>query len=68
VIEFFVDGSRVELHNLRDDPNEQRNLAASQSAKAQAMTSSLHAWQQETYAAIPRDANPAYDPRADRPR
>ena len=68
LIEFFEDGGHVELYNLRADPNEERDLAASQPARAKALTRTLHAWQQETLAAIPRDANPAYDPQADRPR
>jgi outer membrane lipoprotein-sorting protein len=68
LIEFFEGGGHVELYNLRDDPNEERDLAASQPARAKVMTQTLHAWQRETHAAIPRDANPAYDPQADRPR
>ena len=68
LIEFFEDGGHVELYNLRDDPNEERDLAASQPARATALAQTLHAWQQETHAAIPREANPAYDPQADRPR
>jgi len=68
LIEFFEDGGHVELYNLRDDPHETRDLAASQPSRARAMAQALHAWQRETAAAIPRAANPAYDPRAERPR
>jgi arylsulfatase A len=68
LIEFFEDGGHVELYNLRADPNEERNLAASQPAKARALAQTLRVWQKETHAAIPREANPAYDPQADRPR
>jgi len=68
LIEFFEDGGRVELYNLRDDPNEERDLTASQPDRASALAQTLHAWQKETRAAIPRDANPAYDPLAIRPR
>jgi len=68
LVEFFEDGGRVELYNLRDDPHEERNLAAKQPVKAATLSRTLHAWQQETGAAIPRDANPDYDPQADRPR
>jgi arylsulfatase A-like enzyme len=68
LIEFFEDGGHVELYNLRDAPHEERDLAASQPARAKALAQSLHAWQKETHAAIPRDANSAYDPQADRPR
>ncbi len=68
LVEFFEDGGRVELYNLRDDPNEGRNLAATMPDKAKALTATLHAWQKETGAAIPSEPNPAYDPKADRPR
>ncbi|MFM9195610.1 MAG: sulfatase/phosphatase domain-containing protein, partial [Planctomycetia bacterium] len=68
LIEFFEDGGHVELYNLRDDPHEERNLATSQPARAQALAQTLHTWQRDTQAAIPREANPAYDPHADRPR
>ena len=68
LIEFFEDSGHVELYNLRADPNEERDLAASQPARAKALAQTLRVWQQETHAAIPRDANPAYDPQAERPR
>ena len=68
LIEFFEDGGRMELYNLRDDPNEKRDLAAAQPDRLAALSRTLRDWQQETGAAIPRDSNPAYDPKADRPR
>lgn len=68
LIEFFEDGGRVELYNLRDDPAETRNLALTLSGKTRALSAALRAWQQETNAAVPRGANPAYDPQANRPR
>lgn len=68
LVEFFEDGGRVELYNLRDDPNEKRDLAATQPDRVAALSKTLHAWQEETAAFIPRDSNPAYDPKADRPR
>lgn len=68
LVEFFDDGGRVELYDLADDPGEQRNLVASMPDKARALLATLHAWQRETKAAIPREANPAFDPRAERPR
>ena len=68
LVEFFEDGGRVELYNLREDPNEQRNLAATMPDKTKTLTATLHAWQKETGAAIPSEPNPAYDPKADRPR
>ena len=68
LIEFFEDGGRVELYNVRDDPGETRNLAQALPSKVRALSVALRAWQKETSAAVPRDANPAYDPQADRPR
>jgi len=68
LIEFFEDGGRVELYNLRDDPGERRDLARTMPDKARALAADLDAWQRETKAAIPTLANPAYDPRAERPR
>jgi len=68
LIEFFEDGGRVELYDLAADPNESRDLAATMPERAAALTAVLHAWQEETGAAIPRDANPAYDPAARRPQ
>lgn len=68
LIEFFEDVGRMELYNLRDDPHEERDLSASQPSRAKSLADTLHAWQRDTRAAIPREANPAFDPRADRPR
>lgn len=68
LIEFFEDGGRHELYNLRDDPGERTDLARRDPERARTLTATLHAWQRETAAAIPRDANPAYDPAAGRPR
>jgi arylsulfatase A len=68
LIEFFEDGGRLELYNLSDDPAEQHDLAQAQPDRVRRLTAALKAWQRETGATIPRDANPAYDPRAERPR
>lgn len=68
LIEFFEDGGHVELYDLRNDPGETRDLAGRLPDRARALAGTLHAWQLETKAAIPTVANPAYDPRADRPR
>jgi len=68
LIEFFENGGRAELYNLRADPGEKRDLARTMPEKARDLTTALHAWQEETKAAIPTQANPAYDPQADRPR
>jgi arylsulfatase A-like enzyme len=68
LIEFFEDGGSVELYNLRDDPDEKRDLAASQPDRVAVLSRALHDWQQATGAAMTRGVNPAYDPTADRPR
>jgi arylsulfatase A-like enzyme len=68
LIEFFENGGRRELYNLRDDPNEEHNLAATMPKKAEALYQTLKKWQQETQAALPRGDNPDFDPKADRPR
>jgi len=68
LVEFFEDGGRVELYDLSTDPGERRDLAATMPGKAAALAGRLRAWQRETRAAIPTQANPAYEPEADRPR
>lgn len=66
LVEFFEDGGRVELYNLRDDPGEQRNLSAIDSDTTKTLSAALRAWQKETKAAIPDQKNPAYNPDAQR--
>lgn len=68
LIEFYEDGGRRELYNLKSDPNEERDLAKTQPEKAAALYRALQSWQSETGAAIPKKANPNYDPKAERPR
>jgi len=68
LIEFFEDGGRRELYDLREDPGEEHDLAARQPDRVEQLGARLRAWQAATGAALPRDANPAYDPRAERPR
>lgn len=68
LIEFFEEGGHVELFNLKNDPNEEKNLAASMPDKAAALTKTLRAWQKETGALLPEGPNPNYDPKAERPR
>ena len=68
LIEFFEDGGRVELYDLANDPSERRDLSREMPERTAGLSKTLHAWQRETAAAIPREANPAYDPQADRPR
>jgi arylsulfatase A len=68
LVEFFEDGGRLELYDLADDPTEQRDLSRAMPDRTSALAHTLHAWQHDTAAALPAGANPAYDPRADRPR
>lgn len=53
LIERFDDGS-LELYNLDEDLGEQRNLASRQADMAEKLRDELHAWRQETGAAMPR--------------
>ncbi len=68
LIQFFEDGGRHELYNLETDPHEERNLAQSNPAKADALQAALTSWQEATGALLPSQPNPAFDPAADRPR
>ena len=68
LIEFFEDGGRIELFNLKTDPNEEQNLATTMPDKAAALSQSLRAWQKETGALLPSGPNPIYDSKAERPR
>ncbi|MFN5901235.1 MAG: sulfatase [Planctomyces sp.] len=68
LLEFFEDGGHVELYDLQQDPNEQRDLAAAMPEKRDEMTRILKTWQQETKAAIPSRDNPDFDPQAQRTR
>lgn len=68
LIEFFEEGGRVELFNLKNDPNEEKNLAEIMPDKAASLAKTLQAWQKETHALLPPGPNPNYDPKAARPR
>lgn len=68
LIEFYEDGGRRELYNLKTDPNESHDLAKAEPERAATMYQTLLAWQKETGAAVPSGPNPKYDPKAARPR
>jgi arylsulfatase A-like enzyme len=68
LIEFFEDGGRQSLFDLRNDPNERHDLAQAMPEKAAALYRALQQWQTETKAAIPRNLNPGYDSKLSRPR
>ncbi len=61
LIEHFEDGS-LELFNLRADPSEQTDMAASDPARVAAMRGKLEAWRRSVGASMPR-GNPDYQPR-----
>ena len=63
LIEFF-EGPRLDLYNLRQDPNEQHNLATREPDHAERLHQQLQTWQQATAAAMPPGPNPNYDPSA----
>jgi arylsulfatase A-like enzyme len=52
LIEWFEDGS-LELFNLRDDPGEQRDLAAVNPQKTQELHARLVGWRDDTHALMP---------------
>ena len=61
LIESFETGG-IELFNLREDPNESRDLAPSMPAKAGELRARLTAWRASVRAPVPSQPNPAYDP------
>ncbi|MEN9555974.1 MAG: hypothetical protein RLZZ232_2260 [Planctomycetota bacterium] len=68
LIEFFEDGGSLELYNLKDDPNEERDLSRTNPEKTAQLRDVLKNWQRETGAALPPGPNPAFDPKAERQR
>jgi arylsulfatase A-like enzyme len=52
----------VELYNLKDDPGEHSNLAASKPEKRDELLADLLEWIKETGAPISSEPNPTYDP------
>lgn len=55
----YFEQQKVQLFNLRADPGEQEDLAASQPALAQALTDRLRQWQRSVGAAV-MESNPDY--------
>jgi arylsulfatase A-like enzyme len=60
LVEFFED-HRVELYNLRTDPQETKDLTAAEPARADALRRQLHGWRQRVGAQLPTP-NPNYAP------
>ncbi len=61
LVEFYED-ARAELYNLKEDPGEEKDLAAAMPEKAAAMRKTLHDWRRSVGAQMP-EANPDYDPK-----
>jgi arylsulfatase A len=59
LIEFHED-NRVELYDLKNDPEEKADLAAKESSRAENLRKRLHRWRSEVGAQMPVP-NPAYD-------
>jgi len=60
LVEIFED-NRMELYDLKNDPEEQRDLAATEPKKAAELRSELAAWRSRVGAQLPTP-NPDYDP------
>jgi len=58
----YYEDNRMELFNLKTDPAETKNLAATHPAKAKALREKLDAWRKETDAKAPTK-NPDWQPR-----
>jgi arylsulfatase A-like enzyme len=58
----YYEDDRMELFNLKTDPAETKNLAATHPAKAKALREKLDAWRKETDAKAPTK-NPDWQPR-----
>jgi arylsulfatase A len=58
LVEYFEDGRR-ELFNLRDDPQESRNIAMERPETAESLSRQLTEWRKDVAAKLPQ-ANPQY--------
>lgn len=68
LIEFFEDGGRQRLFNLRNDPDESRDLTKTEPELKDSLYRALRAWQKSTGAICPIEANPNFDASVSRPR
>lgn len=66
LVEFFEDG-RLELYDLKTDPQEKHDLAAARPEEARLLRARLEAWRAAVGAQIPLP-NPEHDPEKDRGR
>ncbi len=63
--EYFEDGA-LELYNLKQDIREQHNLAEQNPEKLRELHRILKEWQENIGAPIPNQANPEFDPEAEK--
>ncbi len=63
--EYFEDGA-LELYNLKQDIREQHNLAEQNPEKLRELHRILKDWQENIGAPIPNQANPEFDPEAEK--
>lgn len=63
LLEYF-ENYKVQLFNLKVDPEEQHDLSASEPAKVKELTNMLHSWRKRVNANMPTP-NPNYDPSYD---
>lgn len=61
LIEWYEDGGRRELFNIRDDLEEKTDLSAQRPAKVQELAGLLQSWRKDVGAVMPTP-NPKYDP------
>mgnify|MGYP001449217096 CR=1 FL=1 len=61
-MEFFED-HHVELYNLRDDPGESKNLAATRPEKVREFHDKLAAWRKKTGAKMPTPHEAGHKPK-----
>ena len=67
LIEFF-ETKTVELYDLSKDPSESKDISRRQPELVELIYGKLKKWQAETNAPCPTEANPNYDPTAQRQR
>ncbi|NND99688.1 MAG: sulfatase [Pirellulaceae bacterium] len=63
--EYFEDGG-LELYDLKTDPGEKTNLAASRPDKLATMHAEMKRWRSETHAPVPTEPNPRFNAAAEK--
>lgn len=60
-LHYYYEDEGVELYNLKSDPGERNNLAASQAGKKEELLSLLTGWLEKENAPVDFDPNPEFD-------